>query len=316
MQPHYPPIDPNTLVRLLRCPACGADDSVTVFVKSGYSFVRCRSCALLYVNPRPDGQALSALYKDAFFTGGVEVAGRVTKNYLEGSASYEARSERALDRMAPLVKTGRLLDAGCGLGFFVKAARKRGWDAEGIDVSAYAVDVCKRQGLRVSKASLESAGYPPAYFDAIVAQDVLEHLFDPRAFVERASVLLAPGGLLVLEMPNNDSLPARTKGARWLEYIPPVHLNFFNRRSITALLKANGFTVKALESELSVSVGFRDLLYRIAGRWPGGIIAGIVDRVDRAVTYFKKDVFYPPVNAVLRAARIEGDLLVVLAVKK
>src|SRR3989338_3318269 len=289
MQPHYPPIDPNTLVRLLGCSECGADDSVTVFVKSGYSFVRCRSCALLYVNPRPDGQALSALYKDAFFTGGGEVAGRVTKNYLEGSATYEAPSQRA---------------------------RKRGWDAEGIDVSAYAVDVCKRQGLRVSKASLESAGYPPAYFDAIVTQDVLEHLFDPRAFVERASVLLAPGGLLVLEMPNNDSLPARTKGARWLEYIPPVHLNFFNRRSINALLKANGFTVKALESELSVSVGFRDLLYRIAGRWPGGIIAGIVDRVDRAVTYFKKDVFYPPVNAVLRAARIEGDLLVVLAVKK
>src|SRR3989344_9003564 len=106
MQPHYPPIDPNTLVRLLRCPACGADDSVTVFVKSGYSFVRCRSCALLYVNPRPDGQALSALYKDAFFTGGVEVAGRVTKNYLEGSASYEAPAGGGGRPPGPLGKTG------------------------------------------------------------------------------------------------------------------------------------------------------------------------------------------------------------------
>ena len=148
---------------------------------------------------------------------------------------------------------GRLLDVGCSAGSFLLAARDRGWDVHGIDISPAAVDhALDVLGLGATLATLEDAPFPHESFDVITLFECIEHLPHPTRALLSASRLLRPDGLLVITTPNIDGfvprstyqLLARTIGA-WEHPTPPHHLYQFSRRTLTALLRKTGFEVLA-----------------------------------------------------------------------
>ncbi|OPZ16680.1 MAG: Ubiquinone biosynthesis O-methyltransferase [candidate division BRC1 bacterium ADurb.BinA364] len=146
-----------------------------------------------------------------------------------------------------------LLDAGCGLGFFLHflATEAPEWQARGVETSPRAVRFARqRLGLDcVWRGGLESAPFAPGTFDCLTLWDVLEHIGDPHPFLRRAAELLAPGGLLFLHTPNAEVQLAKARLKRAIFGLRPGghyleardHLNLYSPARLSALLERHGF---------------------------------------------------------------------------
>ncbi|NIP99069.1 MAG: methyltransferase domain-containing protein, partial [Nitrospinaceae bacterium] len=151
---------------------------------------------------------------------------------------YRTRLER-LEKYCP--HKGKLLDIGCGAGFFLDAARDRGWTPYGIDIVPDFVRFA-RDELRLSHVHclpLEQTEFADDFFDAVVLWDLIEHLPHPGACLREIHRILRPGGLVVLWTPNVKN--AVYLKARWYGYTPTQHLYFFSPRTLARLLEGSGF---------------------------------------------------------------------------
>jgi 2-polyprenyl-3-methyl-5-hydroxy-6-metoxy-1,4-benzoquinol methylase len=220
------------------CVLCRGTGCSTVFVEDGIDIVRCTSCGHVYSTWSADARY------DGYWNGH---APDDERDYWERAhaAMYAAFRERFLEGT-----TGRLLDVGCGLGFFVQAAGKvPGWQAEGWEISVLAARWgVERLGVRIATGPLEDAGFARGSFDLVTLWDVIEHLADPHATLGGCRDLLRDGGRLFLHTPNVDvQLPKarlqRALGLRpatgWLQ--PRDHLQHWSPATIRRLLEQNGF---------------------------------------------------------------------------
>jgi predicted TPR repeat methyltransferase len=97
-------------------------------------------------------------------------------------------------------------------------------------------------GVRISPGDLFAQRYEPGVFDVVTLWDVIEHTPDPTRVIQRVRELLAPGGILIVNYPDIGSWIARLLGRRW-PFLSSVHLYYFTRHTIRALLKRNGFEI-------------------------------------------------------------------------
>jgi 2-polyprenyl-3-methyl-5-hydroxy-6-metoxy-1,4-benzoquinol methylase len=178
------------------------------------------------------------------------VARYYTASYQHGGYTHFAAAEEIrtliaqyrFDVVRRMARPGRWLDVGCAAGHFVEAAARTGIHAEGIDVSAGAIEMTRARGLVGYQSRLEDFE-PAAHYDAICAFDVIEHTLDPRLFLKRLRGWLVPGGTLVLTLPNVSSIYPRLLMRRhWFYYAPSDHLYYFNPATLRALLRQCGFT--------------------------------------------------------------------------
>ncbi len=165
-----------------------------------------------------------------------------------------AKYREALDVFASALPPGaRVLDVGCGLGVFLGVARERGLIGTGIDISATATAIAhERFGHDARAGTLEEQRFPDARFDLVTLWDVIEHVFDPAALMREVRRVLAPGGLVLLETPDEGAILrglarlaywaslGRVRGpARSCYY--PAHRVYFTRPGLRALLARSGF---------------------------------------------------------------------------
>ncbi len=136
----------------------------------------------------------------------------------------------------------RLLDVGAYCGYFVDVAREAGFDAEGIELSRWAVGHARGLGLPVRNESIEERARSGARYDVITMWDVVEHLPDPRRELEACWRLLRPGGRLHVSTIDASSLVARLLGKRW-PWLMDMHVVYFDRATLPALLAQAGFRV-------------------------------------------------------------------------
>lgn len=188
--------------------------------------IRCRSCGASTTHPRPTEAELRRAY-DTWYR---PQAGRFS---FPGDALLRrsrALLARRLDRIAP---PGSILDVGAGEGVLVRALQRRGREAVGLERGG------RRPELR--DETLDELG---GEWAAVVFWHSLEHLPQPREAIAHAARLLAPGGVLVVALPNSDSLQARAFGDRWLHLDMPLHLVHLPERTLVASLESHGFAVE------------------------------------------------------------------------
>jgi SAM-dependent methyltransferase len=147
-------------------------------------------------------------------------------------------------------KRGRMLDVGCGNGSTLKLAQELGWNVQGVDFDARAVDASVRKGLDVRLGRLTDQRYPATSFDLILLSHVIEHVHDPLVILKEIHRLLTPGGILAATTPNAESWGHRHFGADWRGLEPPRHLQLFNRRSIETITHDAGFDRVILSTTL------------------------------------------------------------------
>ncbi len=226
------------------CNVCGADDAEAVH--PDVCLVRCRRCGLGYVNPQPSDEALAGLYTDEYYTKPIDPGGL---SYVENQQGLERFFGARLRRLERLVRPGRVLEGGAGLGYLLNAAARRGWRAVGLETSEFASTHAQREfGLDVRCQALDEAALPDGAFDAVVMRDLLEHARDPRATLLEARRVLRAGGVLALSVPNFASLNARLGGLAWRHLRPAQHLWHFTPECLGRLLGGCGFEVAECET--------------------------------------------------------------------
>lgn len=194
------------------------------------NIVRCCNCNLVYINPQLGSDTIERFYSE----------GR-DNEYIAHINERIETFRRAIDEIERFVKKGRLLDIGCGAGFLLYAARKRGWDVKGIEPNNYFVDFGKKRfGLDILNKSIDEAEFPESYFDVIILWDTLEHLTDPYECLSKAYRWLKRGGYIFINTPNIDSIFAKIFKGKWW-FIKPMHLYYFTPRTLNRYLEKNGF---------------------------------------------------------------------------
>ncbi len=224
------------------CAACGGTSTDQLVVKFGYAIGRCTRCGLIYANPRaPQEKILGRYSADYFWKEYLPSLGVVDGSF--ELAHFDARHAAVLQMIAAEAPGRRLLEVGCGAGFFLKAAERAGWRVEGIELSAEASRFAiERLELPVRRERAEDAPIGPASFHAAVMFDVIEHLFDPRAVLGAIARALAPGGTLVISTPNIDAASWYLLGTEWAVLSPLEHVYYFSENSLRRLLEATGFS--------------------------------------------------------------------------
>src|ERR1700693_263235 len=152
------------------------------------------------------------------------------------------KSWREIRFVGRFASRGTLLDVGCSTGSFVKAARAKGFDAEGVDISAPAVQFGQKMGIPLHVLDILRES-PRKLYDLVTMWAILEHLPDPRHYLRRARDLLKPGGLLFISVPNYAGISQSLLGKRD-RYVGPDHLNYFTPRVLRQGLEAEGFTFR------------------------------------------------------------------------
>ncbi len=233
------------------CDLCGARDAEALFtgadwpaeVPDAVAMVRCRRCGLIYLCPRPVPAAIGRFYPPDYapFRTAVEDERRALMRWMR---RRKLATRRALVERFSGRTMGRVLDVGCSTGLFLHEMALGGWRAEGVELTPSAVRYAReRFGLAVFEGMLEDAPLVPGSFDAVTYWDVLEHVYSPAATLARTAALLAPGGIVAINVPNWDSADRRLFGRHWQGYDPPRHLYVFTRRTLGALLDRAGFDV-------------------------------------------------------------------------
>src|SRR5262245_27840110 len=154
-----------------------------------------------------------------------------------------ARSRNSLTAL-PFTGEGRMLDFGCGGGWYARQMCERGWHVTGMDFSAHAArEVTRRYGIPVHVGTLPHPAVAPESFDLITMGCVLEHVHDPHQVIAGAAQALRPGGNLVIVVPNIASWGFRHFGRDWWPLELPRHLLHFTPATLRRLVEAHGLQV-------------------------------------------------------------------------
>jgi SAM-dependent methyltransferase len=230
------------------CAWCAArlDDSADR--RSGRTI--CPRCGVGTTDPWPDAAALTLAYGGPY---------RPAEGRFSGPGDavlglMRATLARRLDRIAP---PGPILDVGAGGGGLVGALRRRGREAVGLEREA--------RGEWIRDTPLAELH---GQFAAIVFWHSLEHLVRPRDDLDRAIELLAPGGVLVVAVPNAASVQADIFGDRWLALDLPRHLSHIPAPALLERIGQQGLRIDRVSHWRGGQVLF-GWLHGLVGLGPG-----------------------------------------------
>lgn len=217
------------------------------FVK-GYEIIQCESCGFIHVNPVPTEKDLANIYKEEYYTTEKpQFIERQLEDLEWWNVVYDDRYD-FFEQNLPKNRR-RILDIGCGPGFFLKKGMERGWKGLGIEPSRQAAGFAKGQGLDVLNCFLNKAWLEKSEkrFDVVHMSEVLEHIPDPLSLCKIACTLLDKGGIICVVVPNDyNPLQQILRGKKgvdpyWLA--PPHHINYFTFNSLKNLLSRTGFEI-------------------------------------------------------------------------
>ena len=251
-----------------RCYVCHNTHMRSVRDREGFTHLICDNCHLMQLQPQHFVSS-THLYTDAYFNGRMlqETGGKMgyAESYSDPTKSHRTQEYShyvneimhwAHDNRRKLLK---VLDFGCGYGGFLKTLQERMGD--GIEIHGIEVDseVCAKASAQLDGAlvycvdlKIDTGMVPRDYFDVITMLDVIEHLDDPRLYLQRLAECANDTAFLLLSTPNIESLNARLYGDNWVLHGAPGHMYYFGPRSIRIILQQSGWKLVKLYTERTI----------------------------------------------------------------
>ena len=267
---------------ITRCPVCLGRRLHYLFSVGGYRVVRCENCTLMLSNPQPSDHDLARIYSEDYFLVEKNEAGQRHVDQLK-----QATADSYLDLLEKYRGTagGKLLEIGCGQGDFLVRAQARGMEVCGVEYSEHACGLARAKlgdSGRVIRGEITDLAGEAGAYDVCALSDVIEHVRDPAAFLQRAYELLKPGGVLFIATPTLDSWSARLLKGKWMEF-KPEHLWYFRSATLQTLLIRSHFA-DIIHQPCSKTLSF-DYVAGHFARYPVPGITPLTNLVRRALPF-------------------------------
>ena len=255
------------------CDACGSRKRKILYhydlQDEQADIVRCQNCDFVYLCPRPKLDYLVHFYGSEYYSYNLSTAENVDRRALKDrlrrtvmkhhfeyydidkadtlqvprAISWSFRNFVAVPRYH---QNGRLLDVGCGAGQKLLEFRSLGWEVRGLELSAAAAAAGQKHGLEILTTTLSEAPWPTEFFSAITFYHSLEHFSSPHLVLRAAFRLLAPGGEILIVVPNFDCVERKLFGKDWGWMQVPLHFCHFTKATLSKILSESGFTVETV----------------------------------------------------------------------
>lgn len=232
-----------------QCALCkGREGDLLLAWKDGYDLIECRRCGVATANFEvgDEHDQIDAAYNnDTYY----EKFMREIVSHYDYRKEHQGRDRYAyiIDRLKLPHDRIRLLDVGCGSGWFLSYLYDHGVECKGLEVNPMAVRFCREQrGLNVESGDLQDE--PDKSWDVIGIFDVLEHVADPIGLVTLAKQKLKPGGYLVAYTPHIYSVGWELMGVNQNTLVPFEHIGFFAEKSVQYLADAAGMPIQSVDT--------------------------------------------------------------------
>jgi 2-polyprenyl-3-methyl-5-hydroxy-6-metoxy-1,4-benzoquinol methylase len=236
------------------CLACGAAEARLETesraqmhdAREVFRFVRCAACDLVRLSPRVPAARVARYYDETYLPHrGPAAWGRYAPFVARAQAATDRARVRRVAAEARLDAAARVLDVGCGLPTFLRELRdSTRVRATGVDFAedAWRLEPERWTGLELVHGTVHDAPLTPG-FDAITMWHALEHEYDPVGTLKRLKSLANPGGVLVVEVPDVDSLTRRLHGPDWAGWHTPRHTAAYSAKALADVLARAGWRV-------------------------------------------------------------------------
>lgn len=217
------------------CLLCNSTDLIELPKFSGDYLTKCRKCSFVFCKRIPTTQELLAVYKG--YPRNHNISLITIKRYHE-----------LLDVFESYKKTNKILDIGCGDGYFLREAKNRGWQVYGTEYTDDAFEIGKQKGIIMHQGILDPENYNANEFDIITSFEVIEHINNPQPEIHNIKKILRPGGLFYVTTPNFNSVSRFLAKKAWNIICYPEHLSYYTTGSMNRFLKNEGFKKVKIET--------------------------------------------------------------------
>lgn len=277
---------PQSDLEAVSCPLCGPEVSQGLRHEFGqFRVVTCQQCGLIFLSPRLAEASILDLYRDQDYYDSA-IVGQGYDEYLEVRENWLSTFRARLKEIGKYKPGGRVLDVGCGPGFFLEAAASLGYEAWGLDPSDYIVKMAARKfGERIRKGTIANTDFEPGFFDLVVAFDTFEHLYNPLQFLSAAHRLLKVDGVLAITTPNPESLLARISGKGWVSFKIPEHVYYWSPKTIRQALEKDFEVLEIRRAGQYATLGFLlRRLFKLKAKTKGFILV-LLDFLNKISVY-------------------------------
>jgi SAM-dependent methyltransferase len=248
------------LLEYIPCPLCSTDkpNPKKQFIFEPFRVVQCTSCRLWYLSPRLREEEMLKVYADPnYFKGGSEFGySHQQGSYLEQAESLRLTFRKFLHQLNQRGMTGGdLLEVGCGYGFLQEEAAPLFDSLTATDFDSEAVKRINQLGYQGIQGGLEALPTGQSY-DLIISMGVIEHIYEPTAWVKKLSQHLKPTGWLILSTPPMNSFWLKLQGKNWPSFKIPEHVIYYDRHTLTKLFHQCGaIQTRILNSSYAYPLG-------------------------------------------------------------
>ena len=252
------------------CPICGLNDLEKEFTSKDFLFsrrefsvVRCRSCGLLFTNPRVRENHISkyyfpdyAPYKDVKQSTFIQKA----KSIL---GKFAGDIHLKILEVLKSVNAKDVLEIGPANGSLLFFLREHGFKVTGVEMDRNCAEKIRGKGIPCLQGDLNEniREMGQKRFDAVILCHVLEHLYQPKETLKNIYTLLNEQGIIYLTLPNSGSFEARIFGKYWLGFDLPRHVVHYDMETIGAVLSETGFHIDKLEDVPDPSFIIQSMAY-------------------------------------------------------
>lgn len=226
------------------CPACAtAGAKYKVLTAKEHELYKCPACGSDFYHPFPEIDYSS------------HTPPLSLRAYVELTGSVDIPIKNIL-RLIPPDSRGRMLDVGCGYGFALDAVRTlANWEVKGFEPSQYGGAGRDQLDLNIIQDFAVQNSEPNILYDIVYCSEVVEHVTDPKAFLDLLISYLAEDGVLVLTTPNPDAIKKGAPTASLLALLSPgAHTILFSDRALSDLIRAAGLPFIKVEKAAETAV--------------------------------------------------------------
>jgi SAM-dependent methyltransferase len=237
------------------CPLCHSHGTFLylkctdyLLTKEEFDLSKCSECGFVFTREYPDETSITGYYdSDDYISHDDRAKGFLNQVYLLARNIMLHRKKRIVENATGL-KKGKILDIGCGTGYFAGTMKKGGWNVTGIEPNKKARDFGSGR-FTIDVISPEKiSALPDNGFDCITMWHVMEHLHDPFKYANEISRLLKSRGICITALPNIDSLDACHYSSFWAAYDVPRHLWHFSPDTFSFFAEKTGFKITGIRS--------------------------------------------------------------------